>query len=738
MTGTRRAPVADTRWVTPRQTILGRLTRQPLPGLDQPQQIRFSGDGRWLAYLQPERGSKVRSLWRHDLATGERHVLLSGAGDDGEAPLSREEELQRQRRRESGRGLTRYRAAANADCLVVVRRGRCHVSWVGNPDETIGAWNDVQDALPSPDGSRVALVRGGDLWLARAAGDAVRLTESAAPGRFNGLPEYIASEELDRFDGCWWSTDGGALAWASVDERHVPEIDIAHVTGNPRVAPAPDRHRYPFAGAPNARVSLVVRDVVGGTAAHAVDLAIGDGYLARVVPHPAGGWLVAVLPRDQRSLRWWWVAVSGGASEGWEERADPWINLDDATRVLADGRILRTTEATGFRHLELRSPSGTLERRLTGGAWMVTDVVHCDEPRGEVLFVGTADGATERHLYAVPLDTRTPVERPARLTALAGWHAVVVAPDGNRWVDTWSTGARAPSVVVRSRDGRVETVIHRASTSARRRQLVVPELRTATAADGRTTLHAAVFDPPTPAGSPPPAVVWVYGGPHIQHARDAWELTVHPLRQALVAAGLAVIVVDGRGSANRGLAFESSLAGALGTGEVDDQAAVVEALIAEGRIDGSRVGITGGSYGGYMTIRCLVRRPDRFRAGVAAAPVVDWRLYDSGYTERYLGDPRREADAYARASLIDDASRLRGDLLVIHGTLDENVHPRHTERLLETLAPGGPRVEVLWLAGERHRTQSRRQAMRRDRRTVVFLCRALGVREPGTGQAATS
>ncbi len=719
-------------------TILERLTRQPLPGLDHPTQLRFSQDGEWVVYLQPERRSNVRSLWRHDLSSGERRVLVSGSTTGRPAPLERGEELLRQRRRESGLGLARYRAAAKGDCFVAVQRGRCLVSRDGQPAEALGPWDDVQDALPSPDGGRIALVRRGDLWIAPAAGDPLRLTHSAAPGAFNGLAEYIAAEELDRFDGCWWSADGGALAWASVDERHVPEIDIAHATRATRGAASPDRHRYPFAGAANARVTLVVCDLAGGDEGRAVDLDIGDGYLARVVPHPAGGWLAAVLPRDQRTLRWWRVAATGAAAGAWEERADPWVNLDDATRVLSDGRVLRATEATGFRHLELRSPDGTVERRLTGGAWTITDVAHCDERRGEVLFVSTADGAPQRHLYAVPLDAAAPVERPARLTADPGWHAVVAAPDGSRWIDTWSTREHAPAVVVRSRAGHLEAVIHRASTSARRRHLVVPELRVLTAGDGRTKLHAALFDPPAPAGSPPPAVVWVYGGPHVQHVRDAWELTVHPLRQALTDAGFVVMVVDGRGSANRGLRFESPLAGALGTAEVDDQAAAVEALTAEGRIDGTRVAITGGSYGGYMTIRCLMRRPGCFRAGVAVAPVVDWTRYDTGYTERYLGTPQGGADAYARASLTDEASRLDGDLLVIHGTLDENVHPRHTERLLEALAAAGRRVEVLWLGGERHRTQSRRQVLRRDRRTVSFLRRALGLDGPGPDQAATS
>ncbi len=431
------------------------------------------------------------------------------------------------------------------------------------------------------------------------------------------------------------------------------------------------------------------------------------------------------------------MTPAGAATGLWEERAEPWINLDDATRVLADGRILRATEATGYRHLELRAADGSPGRRLTGGRWVVTGVVHLDERRGEVLFMATADGVLQRHAYVVPLDAPHPVERPARLTTEPGWHDAVVARDGDHWVDQWSTRTQAPTVLVRSRDGGPATVIHAPSATARQRHLVVPELRTFTTADGRTPLHGALFHPPEPAGVPPPAVVWVYGGPHVQSVRDAWELTMHPLRQALAAAGFLVVVVDGRGSANRGIAFEAPLTGALGAAEVDDQAGVVTSLAAEDALDGTRVGITGGSYGGYMTIRCLLARGDLFRAGVAVAPVVAWEGYDSAYTERYLGDPAQHPEAYARSSISDRRSGLNGDLLVIHGTLDENVHPRHTELLLERLRSEASRVEVLWLAGERHRTQSRARILERDRRAVSHLARSLGAGSPDGDQAAS-
>ncbi len=471
--------MADTHPVSARRNPLDRLVRQPPPGLDHPVRIRFSADESAITYLFGPGRSNVRSLWWHDLATGARHELAQAPrAATRRTGLRREDELVRQRRRQSGLGLTDYRASSDADLLVSVAAGRCLVSRDGSAARALPGWEAVQDAVPSPDGTRLALVRGGDLWVVGPNGGGIRLTSDAEPGRFNGLPEYVAAEELDRFDGCWWSTDSRALAWASVDERHIPEIAIEHHASPDRRVTSSDRYRYPFAGAPNAHVTLRVRSVDDAAAPQDVDLGIGDGYLARMVAHPHGGWLAAVLPRDQRNLHWWRVTQAGGASELWVERADPWINLDDATRVLADGRILRATEAAGTRHLELRRPDGVLERRLTAGPWAVTEMVHVDEPRGAVLFMATADGVTQRHAYTVPLDTARPVERPERLTAEAGWHALVASRSGSRWADTWSTRARAPEVVIRDRDGRAGSVVHTASATATRLHLVVPELRT--------------------------------------------------------------------------------------------------------------------------------------------------------------------------------------------------------------------------------------------------------------------
>jgi dipeptidyl-peptidase-4 len=441
--------------------------------------------------------------------------------------------------------------------------------------------------------------------------------------------------------------------------------------------------------------------------------------------------LAAVLARTQRSLRWLRVSGSGSASELWTEKADPWVNLDTDTRVLDDGRILRSTERTGFRHLELRDADGNLRGALTGGEWMVTSVVHVDERRREVLFVGTAAGVLERHLYAVPLNVTQPTTDPQRLSTEPGWHAAVISRDGSRWVDSWSTLDQSTAVTVRQRDGSEPTLIHQATLTTALLGRAAPELLELVADDATTPLHAALYRPASPAASPPPCVVWVYGGPHQQYVKQAWEMTVHPLRQYLAQCGVAVLVVDNRGSANRGLAFEAPIAGHFGSVELADQAAAVQQLAAAGELDPSRVGITGGSYGGFMTLTAAIQRPDLFRAGVAVSPVTAWDGYDTAYTERYLGRPQDEPAAYARSSVLERAGELGGSVLLIHGAPDENVHLRHSVRLAAVLQALGRDIELVILPEDRHSARSEDGLRTRDRRTVLHLLTQLGVPLPG-------
>jgi len=455
-----------------------------------------------------------------------------------------------------------------------------------------------------------------------------------------------------------------------------------------------------------------------------------DDYLARVVSDPAGGWLAAVLPRDQRSLAWHRVGSDGSAERLWVEEADPWINVDDHTRILPDGRILRSTEHSGFRHLELRTPEGEPERVLTAGEWVVTDVVAVSATMRDVLFIATRDSALERHLYAARLDASEPISDPTRLTAEPGWHSIVASDDGERWIDTWSDLEHAPRVTVGSRSGEA-TLIHASSTTAGNEQLVPPEMVELLAADGRTPLHAALYRAARrpERGSTPPVVVWVYGGPHSQYVMRSWEVTVHRLRQYLAQQGATVVVVDNRGTFFRGTAFESPIHGQLGRAEVADQAAAVRQLAARGELDLGRVGIVGGSYGGFMTILGMALEPKLFRVGVAVAPVTEWTGYDTAYTERYLGLPAEDPEAYGRSSALGVAGALEGELLLIHGTSDENVHLRHSLRLVEAFRSAGRQLDLVELPEQRHTARGPAIGVR-DEHAVAHLLHGLGLPLP--------
>jgi dipeptidyl-peptidase 4 len=719
----------------PRRLLtLDDVARRPEPGMDAPGGAVFAPDGRSIAYLHSPDRSLVRSLWRHDLASGERVEIAAPLRETTrEETLSRTDHLLRERTGTIELGVTSFAWAGDPTeaTLLVPMSGRLFVASGLEPQRGLREIPGVEEAdgaALSPDGAFVSCSMRGDLYVVPVRGGTVRrITDDAEEGVFNGLADFTAAEELERVEGAWWSADSHSLLFAQVDERAIPARTIMHATGS---EPLEEVHHYPFAGGPNAQVNLRVASM-GGSHWRAVALPMhADDYLARVVAHPAGGWLAAVLPRDQRTLHWHRIAEDGSSTHLWTEEADPWINLDDDTRVLADGRILRATERSGFRHLELRSLTGDLERVLTRGDWVVTGVVTVSARRGEVLFTATRDGVLERHLYAVPLDAAQPFADPERLTTEPGWHTVVGAPDGDRWIDTWSDLRHAPRVTVATRDGG-SLLIHASSTTAEQVHLDPPELVELLAADGRTLLNAALYraSAHVPGAAPPPAVLWVYGGPHWQYVKNDWELTVFGLRQYLAQQGATVVVVDNRGSESRGLAFESAVNRRMGWNEVADQATALRQLAARGELDLGRVGVVGGSYGGFMAIMAMALEPELFGTAVAVAPVSEWTGYDGAYTERYLGLPSENPVGYGQSSALTHVEAVHGDLLLIHGTVDENVHLRHSERLVEAFRDAGREVELVTLPEQRHKTRG--GAIRvREQRTIAHLLRGLGLPLP--------
>jgi dipeptidyl-peptidase-4 len=525
-----------------------------------------------------------------------------------------------------------------------------------------------------------------------------------AAGMTNGLAEYIAQEELGRREGFWWSPDGQWIAFEEVDERHIPPYVIAHQGLDTTGPEAREEHRYPFAGAQNARVRLGVVAADGGAPVW-MDLDFGEEvYLARVFWWQDGDLGAVVVNRPQKAL--WLVRIdraTGQRTTVLSERREPWINVPARGLVELDhGDFVWASERSGFRHLYLFNRSGELQRQLSEGEWVVDDLLAVDAAGGTVYFTGNRDDPREKQLYAVPLAGG----ELRRITHEPGTHEVVIDHAFRQFADTWSAIDQPPTVTLRAlvdgtrllslplpEDPRVQTL-----------RLQPPELVAMRNREG-DMLYGAVYRPDESrfGPGPYPTIVSVYGGPHAQVITNSWgRLTVNMNLQYLRGMGFLIFGLDNRGSARRGLRFESALAGQFGQVEVDDQVDGVRWLVAQGLTDPRRVGITGWSYGGYMSLMCLAKAPDVFTVAVAGAPVTDYAGYDTAYTERYLETPATNADGYAQTSVLTCVDQIRGHLLLIHGMLDENVHFRHSARLLNALIHARKPFDTLFFPDERH------------------------------------
>ena len=713
------------------------VAHRPYPGTVAPTSVAFSPDGSVVTYLLAEPGSLQQRLVAVDVPSGVARVVPAPGAPLTEAELSLEERLRRERARELAVGVTRCSWADDAPRLLVpmpdglwLFDGPSSDGTLGEPRQIVDAGDHdgpMLDARLSPDGGLVGYVVGGEVHVASVdGGSPVAVTTGSGPGRTNGLAEFIAQEEMDRPYGFWFSRDGSRVAFCAVDESHIPVYRIVHQGSDAVGADAQEDHAYPFAGAENAsvRVGVVAADGSGAGSPIWLDLGCtgigGDRYVARVDWAPDGTVVVQVESRDQRRLDL--VRFDASTGEGallLSETSDVWINLHDDLRFLDDGRFVWASERSGHRHLELRAPDGALVRTLTSGDWVVTSVAAVDDDA--VWFTSTEGSPLERHLHRVDLDGGD----PERLTAGTGMHRAVVHAGSGAWVDTWSSPDSAARTTLHRADG-TTAGLHDAAADPTVGELDLrpPEERTITAEDG-STLHGALYRPDGP--GPHPTVVWVYGGPHAQQVTRSWAITVAMRAQLLRQEGFCVAVVDGRGSTDRGLVFESPLRHRMGTVEVDDQVALVRSLVADGLADPDRVGIYGWSYGGYLSAMCLARRPDVFRSACAGAPVTSWDGYDTHYTERYMGTPATNPDGYAAASVMTHVAGLRGrDLLLVHGLIDENVHFRHTARLLNALIRERIPHELLLFPDERHLPRGAEDREFMEERIIDFFRRTLG------------
>lgn len=704
--------------------------RLPLPGMAIPGGLAFSPDGRWISYLFSPGGSLVRQLFKYNPISGEHSLLAAPAGAaQGEDNLSPEERLRRERLRQYELGITSYAWSADGRRLLIPLPDGLYVQedLAGGLERRVEASGGaLLDPSFSPDGEWIAYVQNGELWIAPSSGGPPRrLTGGDLPdGKTRGLAEYIAQEEMDRRQGYWWSPDSQRIAFSEVDERQILPYRIMH-QGKATTGPqAQEDHRYPFAGGPNAQVRLGVVGLQDGQTAW-MDLGPEtDLYLARVEWIDASALAAQVEDRVQTRLRLLRCdPLSGATDELLVEQNPVWINLNQLFKPLKDGRFLWGSERSGYQHLYLYEKDGESCRALTQGEWMVESLRAVDETAGLVYFSATLESPLESHLYAVSLAGGT----PRRLTQAAGMHNPLVDLKSGRFLDTHDALDQPPTVRLHSlADGsELATLYTPSDPRLAALQLQPPELVSLVNRAG-DLLHGALFRPPAEFGPGPyPTVVHVYGGPHAQLAVNAWKTTVMMRAQYLRSHGFLVFVLDNRGSARRGLEFESAVRWNLGDLEVQDQVDGVNWLAAQGLADPGRVGVTGWSYGGYMALMCLCRAPETFQAAVAGAPVTSWDGYDTHYTERYMGLPEANPQGYQSSAVMPFVKDLRGRLLLVHGLIDENVHFRHTARLINALIEARKPYELMLFPDERHGPRKLADRVYLEERITNFFSQSL-------------
>ncbi|MEV6316027.1 prolyl oligopeptidase family serine peptidase [Streptomyces sp. NPDC051776] len=689
--------------------------------LGAPRAFTVSPDGERVAFLRSRSGTdRANLLWVHDPGSGEERIaadpeaLLGGASEE----LSAEERARRERSREGAAGVVGYAVDEAAELAAFALSGRLFTAELrAGTARELPVPGPVVDPRPSPDGRRVAYVAGGALRVVDADGAADRALAAPGDGETDvtyGLAEFIAAEEMDRARGFWWCPDSESLLIARVDESPVQRFWISDPTHPNR---APQEVAYPAAGTANADVRLLLVGLDGSRTEVEWDRAAYP-YLARVHWSPAGPPLLLVQARNQRDQLYLTVDTGTGGTRMLHADEDPvWLDLFPGVPAWTpDGRLVRIADEGGARVLVVGA------RPLTGPQLHVRAVL--DVSADDVLISASAGpeaddpGTGEIHVYRI---NELGIER---LSEGRGVHSAVrcgsVLVLSSASLETSGATARVLN------DSKAVTVIP--SYAEKPVLTAAPRLVRA----GARHIPCAVLMPTgyREEDGPLPVLMDPYGGPHGQRVVAAHN--AHLTSQWFADQGFAVVVADGRGTPGQSPGWEKAVAHNLAGVTLDDQVEALQSLAGNHPLDVTRVAIRGWSYGGYLAALAVLRRPDVFHAGVVGAPVTDQRLYDTHYTERYLGHPDEQGEVYDANSVVtfgglSGAAETHRPMMIIHGLADDNVLAAHTLRLSSALLDAGRPHEVLPLSGVTHMTPQEQVAENLLLLQVDFLKRSLGL-----------
>ena len=691
--------------VTPalaRDLTLERVFQSPSLQGAAPRMPKLSPDGKLATVLRNRPDDRERyDLWAVDTATGEARMLVDSAkiGTGGE--ISEEEKMRRERARIAGtKGIVAYEWAPGGKSILVPIDGDLYLASLDGSVRRLTETKETElDAQVSQTGRYLSFVRDQNLFVADVTSGAERQLTSDGGGTLSwGSAEFVAQEEMDRKEGHWWSPDDRFIAVARVDESPVKVVTRAAIGAEGTKL---FEQRYPLAGTANALVDLYVM-APDGSGKVKVDLGPNpDIYLARVDWTADGkALLVQRQSRDQKKLDLLRVDPTTGRSTVlFSETSNTWLNLHDNLKPLKDGSLIWSSERSGFSHI-YRWKGGKWTQ-LTRGKWEVDKVAGVDEKARRVYFTGTLDNPDEKHLYWASIDRPG---KPVRVTE-AGWtNSAEMDEAAARALVFRSNPNHPPQVYLADAAGRRLAWIEENKLDASHPYAPyldsheTPVFGTLKAANG-VDIPYKMLSPKREPGKRYPVLVQVYAGPSGGQVTRGWT---NPLHQYLVDKGWIVFSVDGRGTPRRGREFADALYLGLGSVEVEDQLAGLNWLKRQDFIDPERIGVYGWSYGGYMVLKLLESAPGAYAAGVSGAPVTKWELYDTHYTERFLGNPSIDPKPYERANVIADAPKIADPLLILHGMADDNVVFENTTALIAKLQEEKKPFELMVYPGATH------------------------------------
>jgi dipeptidyl-peptidase-4 len=681
--------------------------------LGTPIPLAVTPDGAVLFRRTPPRAFAA-DLYELDTKTGAVKTLVTAAEllGTGEEHLSNEEKARRERTRTATRGVVDIDVGDDGRTVMVPLGGKLHlVERPSGARRVVDPRGAAYDPHLSPDATKIAFVRDGDLWVIDAKeGAASKQLTHHEPGVEYGVADFAAQEELDRRRGFWWSPDSKLIAYEVADNRDVDTIYVSDAR-HPEKAPVP--FKYPRAGRPNAKIGLKIVEPDNPSRTYASAFPnLDDAYLARVAwtrPAPT----LVTTNREQTNL------IVSGVDKMLAEHDSAWLNLPRPNSFgytaglplfVDDTRFLWTTERTGAWTLELHD--GADVKPLTTAEFGLRALVNFDALTKEAIVEASTD-PTMQDIYRVPLDGGAPkrVATPPGVSGASFQNGVLVVSTALR------DGGRRIVAIANGRELEIPSVAEHPS--------LVPTTQLETVEIAGRTHRTAITRPRAFVdGRKYPVILEVYAGPHAQTvlaARDAYVMD-----QFYADAGFVVVRSDGRGTPNRGRAWERAISEDLITIPMQDQ---IDALRAMGarhpEMDLSRVGVVGWSFGGYFSTMAVLLHPEVFACAIAGAPVTDWQLYDTAYTERYMRTPERNVPGYERTSALTHAAKLSRPLLLIHGITDDNVHFAHTLALIEALYVAGKRAEVITLSST-HMLPDPKLALAREQVQLDFFRQHLG------------